>query len=124
MSNRQVVEKYFQFVDNEDYDALESLFASDAILHSAGGGERSGIKRIMSFYRNVFIKFPKHRDEPTRIIETADVIVVEIAFTGQSNTGVSVSFPAVDIFDFKDGKISSLSQWVDTAAIETMLRPS
>ena len=124
MSNRQVVEKYFQFVDNEDYDALESLFAKDAVLHSAGGGERIGIERIMSFYRNVFVKFPKHHDKPTRIIETADVIVVEIAFTGQNNTGISVSFPAVDIFDFKDGKISSLSQWVDTAAIETMLRPS
>ena len=49
------------------------------------------------------------------------MVVVEVAFTGRSNKGADIAFSAVDIFDFENGKIASLSQWVDTAAIEKIL---
>jgi ketosteroid isomerase-like protein len=119
-NNTKVVETYFRCVDGEDYDTLETLFHPDAVLMAAGGGERRG-ERIMSFYRNVFKKFPVHSDAPTRILEIGDTVLAEIHFTGRSATGVDVEFPAVDVFDLRDGKIVRLTQWVDTAALERKL---
>lgn len=116
----EVVMTYFRSVDAEDLRTLESLFSPDAVLFSAGAGQRSG-ERILSFYRNVFLKFPEHRDTPSRILEIGDTVVVEIHFTGRSATGTRVAFPAVDIFDLCDGKIVRLSQWIDTAALERQL---
>jgi ketosteroid isomerase-like protein len=118
--NLEVVMTYFRSVDAEDLNALESLFSPDAILLSAGAGQRSG-ERILSFYRNVFLKYPEHRDVPSRILEIGDTVVAEILFTGRSATGVRVEFPAVDIFDLRDGKILRLSQWIDTAALQRQL---
>jgi len=120
-SNLEIVKTYFRCVDSEDLETLNSLFATDAVLLAAGAGERRD-ERIMSFYRNVFKKFPEHKDIPTRFLEVNDSIVVEIRFNGRSATGVSVEFPAVDVFDLRNGKIIRLSQWVDTAALERKLQ--
>jgi ketosteroid isomerase-like protein len=62
-----------------------------------------------------------HSDAPTRILEMGDTVLAEIHFTGRSATGVDVEFPAVDVFDLRDGKIVRLTQWVDTAALERKL---
>jgi len=119
---KQSIENYLTAVNDENFEMLMSLFSSDAILISAGSGTRTGIERIMTFYRNFFIKFPQHHDVPVRILECGDAVVAEIAFTGRSNKGATIAFSAVDIFDFENGKITSLSQWVDTAALEKILR--
>jgi ketosteroid isomerase-like protein len=121
LSKNQAIENYLMAVNDENFEMLMSLFSSDAILISGGSGTRTGIERIMTFYRNFFIKFPQHHDVPVRILECGDVVVVEIAFTGRSNKGATIAFSAVDIFDFENGKITSLNQWVDTAAIEKIL---
>ena len=121
LSKNQAIENYLMAVNDENFEILMSLFSTDAILISAGSGTRTGIERIMTFYRNFFIKFPQHHDIPVRILECGDVVVVEVAFTGRSHKGDDIAFSAVDIFDFENGKITSLSQWVDTAAIEKLL---
>ena len=121
LSKNKAIENYFKAVNDENFEELLRLFSSDAILISAGSGTRTGIERILTFYRNFFLKFPQHHDVPVRILECDDVVVVEVAFTGRSNKGADIAFSAVDIFDFENGKIASLSQWVDTAAIEKIL---
>jgi ketosteroid isomerase-like protein len=118
--NTDAVAAYFRSVDAEDLVTLGSLFDADAVVMAAGAGERRG-ERILNFYKNVFKKFPEHRDAPTRILEIGQTVVAEIEFTGRSSSGVEVAFPAVDIFDLQDGKIVRLTQWVDTSALERKL---
>jgi ketosteroid isomerase-like protein len=118
--NTDAVAAYFRSVDAEDLVTLGSLFDADAVVMAAGAGERRG-ERILNFYKNVFKKFPVHRDAPTRILEIGQTVVAEIEFTGRSSSGVEVAFPAVDIFDLQDGKIVRLTQWVDTSALERKL---
>lgn len=119
-ANTETVATYFRSVDAEDLVTLASLFADDAVVMAAGAGERRG-ERIINFYKNVFKKFPEHQDAPTRILEIGQTVVAEIEFTGRSSSGVEVAFPAVDIFDLRDGKIVRLTQWVDTSALERKL---
>lgn len=119
-ANAETVATYFRSVDAEDLITLGSLFADGAVVMTAGAGERRG-ERILNFYENVFKKFPEHRDAPTRILEIGQTVVAEIDFTGRTTSGIEVAFPAVDIFDLRDGKIVRLTQWVDTSALERKL---
>ncbi len=121
INNMDLAREYFEAVDSEDLGRLRNLFSESAQLQSAGGGTRQGIDSILKFYSRVFIKFPVHSDTPRRWIENESTVVVEIDFKGVSKGGTAVEFKAVDIFDFQDGLIFNLSQWVDTAAIEKAL---
>ncbi len=120
-SNAEIVALYFKAVNAEDYTALSDLFHPEAELRPCGAGVKSGRDAVIAFYARVFAQFPVHADTPTRVIGAAETIVVEIKFSGETNTAQKVGFDALDVFDFKDGMIVRLSQWFDSADLARRL---
>lgn len=116
-TNRKVIDSYFASLDAEDWDTLETLFASHAVLEGTGVGRREGIEDLVRFYKRVFVKFPTHHDAPRTFIEEGDRIAVVIDFEGATAEGRPCTFSAVDVFELSDGVITRLDQWYDTAEI-------
>jgi ketosteroid isomerase-like protein len=124
MSNVDVVRKYFYCLDNEDWDQMRELWSDDGVLLAVGARPRNGIDEVMDLFAKLFVPWPTHRDEPTRIIVDGDTVVAEVTFTGTTEDGRDVTFDAVDVFDLRDGRIIKETNWYDTALARKLLAPA
>lgn len=114
---RDAIAAYFESINGEDFERLESLFHDDAELIAPGGGPRRGLEAVGSYYRDALRPYPVHRDEPTREVYAGDTVIVEIHFEGALASGRPLEFDAVDVFDFRDGRIARLSSWYDSQRV-------
>ncbi len=121
MKNDHIIDRYFESVNAEDWDALKNLWAEDAELRAVGIGPRKGRDAIMEFYRGLFAQWPIHHDAPGRRIHSDAAASIEVVFQGTTRSGTELSFDAVDIFDLEDGQISRLQTWYDLAYVRSKL---
>jgi ketosteroid isomerase-like protein len=108
---------YFDAINTEDWDALAGLWEPDAELYPAGGRPRHGRDAIVAYYPRLLAGWAEHVDWPGRRITEAEMVAVEISFTGTTGQGRPVAFDAVDLFDLAGPRIRRLSIWYDTAAV-------
>jgi ketosteroid isomerase-like protein len=120
-SNREGIEAYFAAINSENWDGLAELWDQDAEWRAVGARPRHGKEDVLTYYPRALALYPEHHDDPTRIIEDGDTIVVEISFTGVTPEGKPVTFEAVDVFDFKDGLIRTFSSWFDMDLLRAQL---
>ena len=117
------VHAYFEGINEERYDDVGALFGSDGVLMAPGTAPRRGAAEIASYFRAALKHYPKHYDDPVRIIEAGSVVTVEIHFTGELANGAPMEFDAVDVFDLDpDGRIVKMSSWYDSHAVRKTLR--
>ena len=117
------VHDYFEGINAERYDDVGALFGPDGVLLAPGTAPRRGAADIADYFRAALAPYPKHYDDPVRIIEAGSVVTVEIHFTGELANGASMEFDAVDVFDLDDeGRIVKMSSWYDSHAVRKTLR--
>ena len=122
----EVVNRYFDAVDAEDWDTLGEVLHPEVELTACGSRPRTGSPAVLSMFAKIFQRFPVHSDRPVRLIVEGSTVAAEIRFEGVSAAGVEVAFDAVDIFDIDiaDGRIVRLTQWLDSADLQRRLAAS
>jgi ketosteroid isomerase-like protein len=118
---RDAIAAYFESINTEDWDRLAALFHDDAELRAPGTPPRVGGRAVASYYDDALRPYPVHNDEPTREIYAGDTVTVEIHFEGKLANGALMSFDAVDVFDFREGRVAHLSSWYDSHLVRTKL---
>jgi ketosteroid isomerase-like protein len=118
---RAAIRTYFDAINGEQWDRLAALFHDDAELHAPGTAPRVGGAAVASYYDDALRPYPVHRDEPTRELYAGDTVTVEIHFEGTLANGREMAFDAVDVFDFRDGRIARLSSWYDSQRVVAAL---
>ena len=113
MSHVDLITRYFNAVNDEDWNALREMWHPDIEWRTTAARPRRGIDDVMAYYPRALALYPKHHDDPVRFIDAGDTVTVEIEFTGESRDGRPIRFDAIDIFDFVDGKIVGFSSWFD-----------
>ena len=91
----------------------------------AGARARTGIEAAVAYYPAALAPLPQHVDEPVHIAVSDEGrrVAVEIAFEGSTQSGRSVVFTAVDLFDLADdGRIERLRSFYDTADVARQLQ--
>jgi ketosteroid isomerase-like protein len=116
-----VVRDYFDALNAEDFDALERLWSPDGELRAVGSRPRQGIENLMAYFRPLFDPWVEHLDQPTRVIGEGDAVVVEVRFSGRTETGRDLVFDAVDVFDLGGEGIERLCTWYDLAWLRGQL---
>jgi ketosteroid isomerase-like protein len=117
------VHDYFEGINAERYDDVGALFGSDGVLMAPGTAPRRGAAEIADYFRAALKPYPKHYDDPTRIIDAGSTVTVEIHFTGELANGAPMEFDAVDVFDLDDqGQIVKMTSWYDSHAVRKTLR--
>jgi steroid delta-isomerase-like uncharacterized protein len=114
--------------NKQDFDGLDSLFASDALYveptgrHEGGDAIRAWLDESVPAYSDV-------RFETSLVIEQGDTVVAEWTYqckhTGPLSmpdgsvipaTGKALDTPGVTIFDVKDGKVVFARDYFDLLA--------
>jgi ketosteroid isomerase-like protein len=121
MTNDQVISRYFLCMNNEDWDGMRELWHEDAVMRATGARIREGREQVLDLLSKLFVPWAQHTDAPTRIIPAGDTVTVEIRFSGTTHAGRRATFDAVDVFDLRDGRIASLSNWYDIAFVRKLL---
>jgi ketosteroid isomerase-like protein len=121
VSPSAVIKEYFDAVNGEHWEHLGSLFTADASYRTTGARPRHGREEIARFFLSLFEPWREHDDAPQLVIAERDAAAVEVFFHGTAQDGRNISFEAVDVFRFRDGKIRSATTWYDVAAVRRML---
>jgi ketosteroid isomerase-like protein len=110
-----VVMRYFACLNTEDWDGMRELWCEDGELRAVGARPRSGREDVVGYFSKLFKPWPRHDDQPTRVLafEPAPAVLAEVRFTGLTADHREVRFDAVDVFDFRQGRIRALSNWYD-----------
>jgi len=115
------VTAYFEALNSEDWESMSSVWAEDAELRAVGSRPRRGRENILSYFRTLFAPWSEHREGPTRLIVSGDVVVAEIEFAGVTRGGKQLAFDAVDVFDLQRDTITRLSTWYDLTWVRAQL---
>lgn len=119
-----VIDSYFHAVNQEDWSLLSGLWCQNAVLSLPTLDRKKGIDEITAYYPSVLSNYTHHLDKTIRRIVDGQTSVVEIYFTGRTDIGTVINFPAVDIFDIRDKKIMKLAIWYNVRnVIRQLERP-
>lgn len=121
MSYESLVQDYFDCANKEQWDRMQTLFTDDATYRTPGTRMRKGPAEVVAFYPKAFAAWATHQDTPHGFIFDGDSAACEIHFTGTTHAGQEISFDCVDIFRFRDGKISELSTWYDLGPVRAAM---
>ena len=113
----EAIRRYFDGLNNENWDDFNGIWTEDAELIGVGARPRSGKEDVLTYYSTVLVPYPVHYDDPYAIHVAGDIVTVEIHFTGETHEGVPVEFEAVDVFTMRDGMICRLTTWYDIDAV-------
>ena len=114
------IRRYFDGLNNEDWEDFTGIWTEDAELVGVGARTRKGRDDVMTYYSTVLVPYPVHHDDPYAIHVSGDVVTVEIRFTGETHEGVPVEFEAVDVFTLRDGSIARLTTWYDVDRVRKL----
>jgi ketosteroid isomerase-like protein len=121
MDTREIVEAYFDRMNREDWEGLGELFQEDAVLEAPGFPRQRGRDTVRTYFQAALGIYPKHYDDPVRIVVAGDTATVNIHYEGTLANGYELIFDAVDVFDMRDGLIGELTSWYDSHMVRQAL---
>jgi ketosteroid isomerase-like protein len=112
---REVVMRYFECLDTENWDGMRDIWHEDGRLRAVGARPRDDREGVIQYFSKLFTPWPEHEDRPDRLVvsERDGTVLAEVTFTGRTAKGDHVAFEAIDVFDIVDGRIKKLSNWYD-----------
>jgi ketosteroid isomerase-like protein len=112
-----LIRRYFDSVNAEDWTAMASLLHPDATFSTPGARPRAGRDQVLQLFGRIFTRWDTHLDTPEWQIAEGVRAVVGIAFEGRTASGLDVSFSALDVFTFEDDLIRAVVSWYDSLEV-------
>lgn len=121
MKNTEIVQKYFDALQQGKFEALGDLFSNDLIWHQPGKGVQSGVyksKNDVFAHLGNFMKWSQGTfkiDELNYITENGDLVVASLHFSVEKN-GETIGMNGVDLFRIENGIIAEV--WLFSERID------
>lgn len=111
----KTVEQKFEAFNRHDADAIEDLYAKDAMLHSPDHPELLGNAKIAETYRWIFAAIPDAKDTISSIESTGNNVYVQFVLTGHMKNAQSdaINVRIMSVYTVKDDRIVSDSTYYD-----------
>jgi len=112
------VRQKFAAFDRHDVSAIESLYATDAVLHSPDYPLLQGNTSIAETYQRLFKAIPDARDELQRLDVCGDRVYAQFLLTGHwlGATDKPIRLPILSVYSIRGGHIAADSTYYDRKA--------
>ncbi|MFB8387508.1 nuclear transport factor 2 family protein [Microbacterium sp. NPDC055910] len=122
MSTQELVDAYFDAVNNHKWEELASLFHPDVTIQHGMSLTSVGREKAVKLLTAVVRQFAEHEDIPVRTLIDGTVAAIEIRFEGTLPNGTEVEFDAVDFIDTDGTHITKVASWYDTAVVVPLIK--
>ena len=95
MELKSIIQAFVEAVNNQDWQAVETLVAADFVRHSIAAGEPGvrGLKDLIRFLRSEYVTFPDAREEIVDILGEGNKVAVRMHFRATQKGALGV-YPA------------------------------
>ena len=104
----------------KDLEALSALYHPDATYWSALSDLREGRDSIRGHIQELFTALPNEQMRATVVIAEGDTAVAEFESTGRDANGVDYRIEFTEVIQFDNGRISSVTVYIDPETVENI----
>lgn len=123
--NKAIVTRFFEAMNSGDVDFIVDSYAEDGCLQTMGGTLISGTytkEQVTASAGSIFEVFPQGLEFiANSMIAEGDKVAVEAVSTGQHVSGQTYSNEYHFLFEFRDGKLLKLKEYMDTERVTDVL---
>jgi hypothetical protein len=124
-SNKRLVAKFFDALNAGDVDYIVGAYASDGCVQTMGNTLISGIfsrDQIAASAGGIFDVFPDGlKFTPLAMVAENDKVAVEATSEGQHSSGQVYRNEYHFLFEFRNGKVLRLKEYMDTERVTDVL---
>ena len=124
-SNKAIVTRFFDALNRGDVDAIVDAYAADGCVQTMGGTLISGTfnkEQIAASAGGIFDVFPQGLTfTPLAMIAEGDKVAVEATSEGKHISGQVYRNEYHFLFEFRDGKLLNLKEYMDTERVTDVL---
>jgi ketosteroid isomerase-like protein len=124
-SNKAIVTRFFDALNRGDVDAIVDAYAADGCVQTMGNTLISGIfnkQQIAASAWGIFDVFPEGLAfTPLAMVAEGNKVAVEATSEGKHISGQVYSNEYHFLFEFRDGKLLKLKEYMDTERVTDVL---
>lgn len=117
------IEELYRIITRQDFEALGEMLADDVVLEIVGSsdnplaGQAQGCQQVIETTRRNFALLADQRPEIETVVAQGDTVVVIAREQGRLvATGQSYDLQWVQVFTFKEGKLTRIRELADSAS--------
>jgi ketosteroid isomerase-like protein len=114
MNTREIVEKYYQYVNHGDWDKWLDLFADDIEMDEQLAGHVEGIAVLRGAIGGMKKGYSKFKNHPKHIVVDGHEACVVSKIVAANAAGVPIEANVANYFLIKNGKIAYMANFHDT----------
>jgi ketosteroid isomerase-like protein len=124
-SNKAIVAQFFDAMNRGDVSFIVDTYAADGCVQTMGNTLISGVftrEQIAAAAGGIFDVFPEGlRFNATGMIAEGDKVAVEATSEGKHISGQTYTNEYHFLFEFRDGKLLRLKEYMDTERVTDVL---
>lgn len=124
MSNREILEKYYEYANAGNWDAWCDLFTDDQEMDEQLAGHISGLTTLRGMMAGMGQAYAKFQNVPKTIFVSGDegAAVSHISALAAKYPDEPIEAEVMNYFKFRDGKIAYMANFHDSKPFAPFLR--
>jgi ketosteroid isomerase-like protein len=114
MNTREVVKKYFQYVNEGNWDAWLTLFDENIVMDEQLAGHLEGIEVLRGAVGGLKRGYSKFQNNPLKILIDGEDAMIKWEIDAANASGVPIKAKGVNQFIVKNGKITYMANFHDS----------
>jgi ketosteroid isomerase-like protein len=124
-NNKEIVSQFFEALNNGDIDSVVNAYADDGYVQTMGNtliSGQSSKEQIAASAGGIFEVFPEGLKFTIHdMVAEGDKVAVEAESLGEHISGQTYNNQYHFLFEFRDGKLVKLKEYMDTEHITDVL---
>jgi ketosteroid isomerase-like protein len=121
MTNREIIDKYYDYANAGKWDAWCDLFAEDQVMDEQLAGHIEGLATLRPMMAGMDKSYSKFQNVPKHIIVRGEEGAVVSHISAANRAGVPIEAEVMNYFRFKNGKIAYMANFHDSVPFKPFL---
>ena len=121
MTNREIVDKYYEYANAGNWDAWCDLFAEDQVMDEQLAGHIEGLSALRKIMGGMDKTYSKFQNVPKHIIVAGNEGAVVSHISAANLAGEKIEANVMNYFRFQNGKISYMANFHDSKPFAPIL---
>jgi ketosteroid isomerase-like protein len=121
MSNREIIDQYYQHANAGNWDAWCDLFDDDMVMDEQLAGRIEKLSTLRPMMAGMGQAYSKFQNVPKNIIVSGDEGAVVSHISAANAAGVPIEAEVMNYFRFSNGKIVYMANFHDSKPFEPFL---